>query len=315
MALPTVNDVQAVEPVLTNMLVGYMQDDMRFVAGRVFPTVQVDKDSGKYYIFDKKYFFSDDLEERAPGAQFSRIDVGVSTSTYSTLQWAADAAVADEERANSQIPMDLETVKVRRFAQASMIRKERAWAADFMANSVWGTTDNNSTTDWDDTSSGDPVGDVLTASRTVSNNTGVDPNSMVLGYIVHQAIVNHPDVLDRLKYTQAATQAAIEGALAAIFGKTNYWVAKATYNTANESATFSASPIIDDDCLVCHVDPAAGIFGATAGKTFAWPGGGGEGSMYSHYDDDRHATVIQHKEQWDQKAVATDLGYLFLDVV
>ena len=315
MTLPTVNDVQAVEPILTNMLIGYMQDDMRFVSNRVFPYVSVPNDSGTFYLVTKKYFFFDEMEQRAPGAEFARIDFGLSTDTYSTVQWAVDHAIPDEVRANSQVPMDLEQVAVRLLAQRSLIRKEVAWAADFMLNGVWGTTDNNSTTDWDDATSGDPVNDVLTASRTISNNTGIDPNTMVLGYIVHQGIMTHPDILDRLKYTGAATQDMVENALAAIFGKANYWVAKATYSNTNESASFSASAIIDDDCLVCHVDAGAGMFGATAGKTFVWPGGGGAGSLYSHYDQDRHASVIQHKEQWDQKATATDLGYLFLDVV
>jgi len=310
MTLPTINDVQAVEPILTNMLIGYKQADDRFVAGRVFPSVPVDKDSGTYYIVTKKYFFLDELKNRAPGGEFARVDYGTSTDTYKTVQWAADNAIPDEVRANSQVPMDLEQLAVQLLAQRSMIRKEVQWAADFMTTSVWGT-DDTSSTDWDDTAAGDPVGDVLTASRTVSNNTGIDPNTMLMGYIVHQAIVNHPDILDRLKYTQAATMSTIEAALAAIFGKTNYWVGKATYSNTNESATFSATAIIDDDCLVCHVDPSAGLFGATAGKTFTWAPGGGEGSLYSHYDNDRHAGVIQHKEQWDQKVTATDLGYFF----
>ena len=209
--------------------------------------------------------------------------------------------------------MDLEQINVKLLAQRSMIRKEVAWSAAFMTTSVWGT--DATPTDWDDTAAGDPVNDVLTASRTISNNTGVDPNTMVLGYIVHQALVNHPDILDRLKYTQAATMQAMEQALAAIFGKANYWVGKATYSDTNESATFSATAIIDDDCLVCQVDPSAGLFGATAGKSFVWQPGGGLGSLYSHYDEDRHAAIIQHKEQWDQKATATDLGYFFNDIV
>jgi hypothetical protein len=238
----------------------------------------------------------------------------LSTATYKTLQWAADVALADEIRANSQMPMDLEQVNLRLLAQRSLIRKEVAWAADFMTTSVW-SNDDTTTTDWDDTASGDPVDDVLTASRTISNETGIDPNTMVLGYIVHQAIVNHPDVLDRLKYTQAATMSAIEGALAAIFGKTNYWVAKGTYSDTNESATFSASAIIDDDALICQVDPGAGMFGATSGKTFVWEPGGGIGSVYSYRDESRHSDVVQHKEQWDQKVVATDLGYFFSGVV
>ena len=145
-----------------------------------------------------------------------------------------------------------------------------------------------------------------------SLDTTLDHQSDKLGEL---AAHKHPDILDRLKYTQAATMSAVEAALAAIFGKENYWVAKATYSNTNESATFSASAIIDDDCLVCHVDSMAGLFGATAGKTFVWAGGGGEGSIYSHYDQDRHASIIQHKEQWDQATVATDLGYFFSDIV
>ena len=48
MALPTINDVQLVEPVLTNMLVAYRQSADRFVASRAFPAVSVGSDSGTY---------------------------------------------------------------------------------------------------------------------------------------------------------------------------------------------------------------------------------------------------------------------------
>jgi hypothetical protein len=315
MALPTVNDVGAVDPVLTNMLVAYVQDDSRFVASRVFPAVAVEKDSGTYYLITKKYFFLDSLEERAPGGDFPVIPFGVSTATYTTLQWAAEMSIADEVKANSQVPMDLEQVALRRVAQASLIRKENLFATDFMKTGVWGTDDNNSTTDWDDFASGDPVKDVLTASRTISNATGYQPNALVLGAIVDEALRNHPDIIDRLKYTQAATRANIDGALAAIFGAEQYLVARSSYSNTNENVAFSASAIVDDDCLVCHINAAAGVFGASAGKTFAWPGGGGMGTIYRDPARRNHSDVFQHKEQWDQKAVATDLGYFYADVV
>jgi len=285
------------------------------VASRVFPPVSVDKKSGTYYIVTKKFFFFDDLEERAPGSDFARVDYGLSTATYDTLQWAADYSLADEIRADSQVPGDLMQQAVRKLGQSSLIRKEVAWAADFMTTSVWGTDDNNSTTDWDDFSAGDPANDILTARRTISNETGYDANTMVVGYIVHQALMLHPDMIDRIKHVQTATAANLEAAVGAVLGVDNYYVGKATYSNTNEAAAFSATAIIDDDALICHVDPAAGMFGATAGKTFVWPGGGGAGSMYRYRDNDRHADIVQHKEQWDQKAVATDLGYFFADVV
>lgn len=315
MTLPTLNDVQAIEPILTNMLIGYQQADMRFVASRVFPNVSVANDSGTYYIITKKYFFLDEMETRAPGDTFRTADYGVSTNTYKTLQYALDYALPDEVQANSLVPMDLADGALRLFAQRSLIRKEVQFATDFMVTSVWGTDDNNSTTDWDDFQSGDPANDILTARRTISNNTGQDANALVVGYIVHQALANHPDLIDRVKYTQAATVANMESAVGAALGIENYLVAKGTYSNTNEAATFSASAIIDDDALVTYIDPNPGMFSASAGKTFIWPGGGGAGSVYTYYSDERHATILQHKEQWDQVVTATDLGYFFADVV
>lgn len=313
MSQPTGKSIQAVDPVLTNILVGYKQADDRFVAGRVFPVIPVDKKSGTFYKFTKKYWFLDEMETRAPGAKFARSGYGVETDTFDTLQWALAHAIADEDRANNQMPMSLEQAGLQWLAQQSNIRKERSFSTDFMKTSVWGT-DDTTATDWDDTSS-DPVNDVLTARRTISNNTGFDGNSMVLGYIVHQALVNHPDLIDRVKYVQQATMATVESAIAAAFGVANYIVGKASYNSANEGQTFSAAAIIDDDCLVCHIAPTPGIMTASAGYTFAWDGGGGAGSVAMYRDDESDADVLKTKEQWDQKAVATDLGYFFSDIV
>lgn len=314
MALPTINDVQLVEPILTNMLIAYRQSADRFVASRVFPAVPVGSDSGTYPKLTKKYWFTDGLLPRAPGDPFARMEYGVESGTYKTLQYAGDHAIADEVRANSQIPMELERVGVELLGQKSMLRKEIQWAADFMKTTVWGT-DNTSATDWDDYNSGDPVGDLLLASETISNNTGYSPNTLVVGHIVHRALMNHPDILDRIKYVMAAGQDNIQRALLGVLGIDNYLVARGTYANINESAAFAATPIIDDDALLCYVNPSAGLFDATAGKTFVWGPGGGEGTIYRYRENSRHADVLQHKEQWDQAVTASDLGYFFSDIV
>jgi hypothetical protein len=315
MSLPTINDAQAVDPVLQNMLVGYMQDDSRFVAARVFPYVPTEHDSGTYYIATKKYFFLDTLASRAPGGDFAEDGYGLSTATFACRQFAAEIPLPDEVRANSQVPMDLEQVAMRKLAQANLIRQEVAFGADFMKINVWGNDDNNSTTDWDDFSAGDPAADVLTAKRTISNESGTDANTLVCGYIVHQALVNHPDLINRLVYVQGATMDNMEQSIGALLGVPNYLVAKATYSNTNEAATFSATAIIDDDALICFTEANPGVFGVTAGKTFAWGPGGGAGSAYSKRHDRNHTDLVQLKAQWDQKAVATDVGYFFADVV
>jgi hypothetical protein len=115
---------------------------------------------------------------------------------------------------------------------------------------------------------------------------------------------------------QQATLATVEGALAAAFGVSNYLVGKASYNSANEGQSMTAAAILDDDCLVCYsAGSAAGIMTASAGYTFAWAGGGGDGAVVTYREQAIKSDVLQLSEAWDQKATATDLGYFFADIV
>jgi hypothetical protein len=315
MSQPTVNDVQAVDPILTNMLVGYKQADARFVSSQIFPSVPVDKMGFTYYILTKKYWFVDEMQKRAPGGRFARGGFGVESATGQVDLWGLEYPVPDEDQANSQLPLTLEGIGTQWLAQQSLIRKERAWAADFMAASVWTTQDNNATTDWDDFSAGDPVKDIKTGKRAISQLTGQTPNTLLVGEIVDDAITLHPDILDRIKYTVAATGAAVDSAVAAILKVQRYIVATAIYNSANEGQAASYAPIIDDDALLCYVTPAPGLFVASAGYTFGWTDGGGDGVVVPYRDQKVKSNILQTSEAWDQKVVAADLGAIWLDVV
>lgn len=314
MSLPTLSDITAVDPVLTNMLVGYKQEAERFIASQVFPVVPVATKSGTFYIFDKKYWFTDEMQERVPGGEYMRAHFAASTDTYDTVQFALATPIADEIRKANQAPMDLETAAVEFLGQKSLIKKERAFAAAFMTTSVW-ETDDTTTTDWDDFTSGDPVKDILLAKRTINLSTGKVPNTIAMGNIVHEALVNHPDIIDRIKYVQTPTVEIIASQLAALFGLKRVIVGMAGYNTANRGQDASMAAIIDDDALICYVEPGPGIFKPSAGYTFAWGDGGGDGIIDNWRDGENDADLIKMKEQWDQKAVATDLGYFFSDVV
>lgn len=315
MSLPTGNDVQQVDQVLTNMLVGFMQSDARFVADRVFPGVQVDEDSGTYYIFDQKYWTSDEMKPRAYGQEYPRAGFGTSTATYTTEQYALSKPIADEEEANNQIPMSLEAAAIRYLGMKNLLRKERMFAADFMKTGVWGT-DNTSATKWSDYAASDPVGDVKTAKRAISQTIGMSPNVFVIGEIVDDRLQNHPDIIDRIKHTQIATAQNVNQALASVLGVDEILVGKAIYNTANEGQTASHSPIIDDDALLLYRTANPSKLEPSAGYTFYWlPGGGLGGILPIVREDAKDSNLIKTKLQIDQKAVTTSSGYFFSDVV
>jgi hypothetical protein len=313
MPLPTINDVQAVDPVLTNMLVGYRQKDARFVSREVFPSVPVDKDSGTYYIFTKSYWMRNEMLKRAPGGNFPRADFGVSTDTFATVPFGLEHSLPKEIQANSQIPMDLQQAGAQYLAQQSALNRELAFAALAMVYTAW--TSYSSPTDWDDFSLGDPVTDVLTARSAISALTGQLPNTMVVGELVNDALINHPDIVDRVKHVALAGITNIEPALASVLGVEKYAVARGIYTASQEGATITYTRIIDDDALLCVVNSGAGIFDATCGKCFSWAGGGGDGEVVPYWDQKVKSSILQLSEQWVHKVVAADLGYFWADIV
>jgi len=300
------------------MLVGYMNEDMRFVADRAFPGVPVNSSEGTYFIFDEKYWMADDAQVRAWGADFPEGGFGLSTGTYSTVQYAHSHSIPDEVRADSQAPMDLEQAGIQRLAHILKIRKERLWAAVAMVGSVWGTTatGGSTSTKWSTYASSDPVGDVRTAKRTISQSIAMNPNKFICGEIVFDKLINHPDLIDRIKYTQMASVSGMEQALAAVLGVDEVLVGSAIYNTANEGQTGSYSAIVDDDALLIFSAPSPGRFVPSAGYTFHWAPGGGLGTVRPvYYDDGKNADVIQAKMQLIHSRVATGAGYFFSDYV
>jgi len=277
--------------------------------------VSVPQDSGTFYTRTQGHWFLDAMAKRAPGADFPTTEYAVSTDTYACVQWAQSEPIPVEVRANSQIPMELETLSVQHLGQLSMLRKEIQFVSDFIAASVWTTQDNDSATDWDDYVSGDPVSNVRTGRRGINQLTGMRPNTFAVGEIVHDALANHPDIIDRIKYTAMATASTIENALAAVFGVDRYLVAEAIYNSSNPAQNASYSAIFDDDALLCYVSPSPGLFSATAGLTFTWAGGGGDGSIYRYFSNEKHADIVQIKESWDQKQIGAGLGAIWLGIV
>lgn len=315
MAKPTTAQIRAIaNPLLSEMLVAYMNDDADFAARQVAPTVPVSEQSGTYYTIPGKYQFADQLERRAYGDTFARAGYEFGKDTYATQQWGLEHPIPDEDAASFQARASLQQVALRWLAGQSNIRKENQFASDFMAASVWSSEDLNNVTDWDD-ASGAPVTDIQTAQRTVRQLTGEEPNAMICGEIVYHALLLNAEIEGKIQYTETMTRTTVQALLAPVLGLDTLAVSYALENTANLGQNASLSPIIDDDALVVVVRPGADMFTASAIKTFVWEPGGGEGMVRQYYSDERNAEILQHKEQWDQKLVSADLGYFFQDVV
>ena len=314
MPQPTSQDVH-VNSILTQMSVAYMQESYAFVASKVFPQINVNKQSDSYFVYSQADFFRDQVQPRADGTESAGTGYSLSTATYSATNYALHKDIGHLTLANSDSPLDPLGDATRFLSQQMLIKQERDWATNCFATSIWGT-DATPSTLWSAASS-TPIADVETAKNTVLTNTGYLPNTMVMSYKVFSALVDNDDITDRIKYTSSDSVTA--DLLAKLFGLDRVLIMSSTYNSAAEGASASYAQIGDRDALVCYVAPNPGLMMPSAGYSMLWSGvGGGLGTntAISQFDlPERRATRVEIESAWDFKVVSSALGYFFSNCV
>jgi hypothetical protein len=124
-------------------------------------------------------------------------------------------------------------------------------------------------------------------------------------------------VIDRIKYTQRGVVTA--DMLAGLFEVDEYLVARAVLNSAIEGATEATDYVVAKNALLAYRAPNPGLMVPSAGYTFAWSGllgaGAHAGRIKRFRMEELSSDRIEGEMAWDQKVVASELGYLFLAAV
>lgn len=314
MPLPTQRDVH-VDVALTNISIAYVQAATHFVAGRVFPTVPVSKQSNKYFEYNKSDMRRNQARPRAPGSESAGGGLRLtSNSTYFAEEYAFHKDIPDQVRDNADDPINVDNDATTFVTQQLLIQREVNWASTYFTTGVWGTDVVGATdfTQWDDASS-DPEKDIDDAKQAILLATGFMPNVLVVGFPVHLALKRHPLVLDRFKHT--TSESITEELLARFFEVDEYMVARASYDTADEGATDSNAFILGKNALLAYRPNAPSLMQPSAGYTFVWTGLTGVNqagiAVETFRMREKKSDRVEGTFAYDQKAVSTDVGYFF----
>ena len=326
---PTPGDVHVNQP-LTNISIAMIQSAAAFIASRVFPNIPVGKQSDRYYTYDRGMFNRDEMELRAPGAESSGGGFTVdNTPSYYCPNYSFHHDIPDEVRANADAVLNPDREAVSFVTQKALIKREKLWVAAYLAGSVWGGTDQtgvastpgaNQFLQWNDANS-DPIGVVKAQKTAILESTGFEPNKLVLGRRVWDALADHPDIIDRVKYGQTPGSPAMvtRQAVAALMEIEEIVVAQAIENTAKEGQTNSHSFIAGKKALLVYAAPAPGLMTPSGGYTFSWTGllgSGAEGNRIRQFRLERNRSDrVEIDMSWATKLVAADLGRYFASVV
>lgn len=306
---PALQDVH-IDQALTNLSIAYIQSQDVYMASKVFPIIPVDKQSDKYWIFNKNDWFRDEAQKRTDSTESAGSGFTMSTDSFFCDVWAFHKDVGAQTRRNADAQVRLETAAVEFVTQRLLLRREIQWVTDYFTTSVW-ATDATPANLWSDYLTSDPQADIENAKEVVLASTGFLPNTLTIGYTVFRYLKQHPAIRDQFKYTSASNITA--QMLAQVFEVDNLYIARAIKATNNEGAAGAYSFTHGKHALLCYVNPTPGEMQPSAGYTFAWDyAGSGAGIGIDSFDiREKKTTRFEGEMSFDNKATGTDLGYFF----
>lgn len=314
-----------VDRALTNMSVAYLQDATNYVADKVFPIVPVKRQADLYYIYNTGDFLRDEAQARGAISESAGGDYDLSTDTYYCKKYAFHKDVSPEERVNYDEPLDADKDAQIFVSQKMLIRREMEWASKFFKSGVWSkeisgaaAVSTGKVVYWNDDAS-TPIQDITNEAVAMAAKTGFRPNTLVLSPHVFNALKNHYDVLDRVKYTE--TGIVTTSLLASLFEVDKVYVAWAVVNAGAKGASDDVGFIMGKNALLCYSNPNPSLRTPSAGYIFAWTGlmgAGAYGNRIVRLPMDLLGLGVERIEgeiAFDAKKVSDDLGVFFKDIV
>lgn len=325
---PTQSDLHVNVP-LTNVSVAYMQDKASFIADKIFPRVPVKKQSDLFWKYTKSDWRRTDAEKRAPGTESAGAGWKVDTGQYFCEVWAIHKDIDDQIRANADSYWVLDKDAATFATNQLLIRRDLDWNDAYFKTGVWATDYTgvaagpgaNEFLQFNDSAS-DPVQLFADLQTEFIRQAGRKANTLVLGAETITALKQHPDIIDRIKYTQKGI--VTTDLLATLFEVDKVLVSYATFTDVAEQADGRSQDAAADyqfmsnskSALLAYTPSSPSLMTPAAGYTFTWNGylaGNSFGIRTKNFRMEHLASDrIESEMTYDMKVVADDMG-LFLD--
>lgn len=300
---PTTGQVH-IDTAMTNVSIAYKNDN--YIADQIFPAVPVNKISGKYFVYTKADWLRNEAGVRAPATVGPISEYSLTAGTYACKEISHGKWVPDEVVENADMPIQPRRDATEFSTDKVLLYREVDVAADVFGTG-WATSSTPGTL-WDDDAS-DPINDVEVGREAIVALIGREPNVMVIGRNVWTDLRHHPDLLDRIKYTQTGTMTT--QLLANLLGVPKLLIGNAIYTTTAEGQTATYSFIWGKHAWLGFVAPNPSLLTPSAGYTFTWHNRVTENIR----QDITKANLVRVTWHYDTKVTATDAGYLFKSCV
>jgi len=296
-----------IDEALTNISLGYPNNGL--VGNALFPEVRVRKQSDLYYEFGREGWLPED-DERAPGSRTVEIPgIEVSTNPYFAREYALQIPITDEERENADAPLDPDRDGTELVTSKIMLRREQR--IQVLVTTVANFAAGLSTTlaggdQWSAFATSVPIADLKTGLRAVHAQLFMEPNLAVIPYEVMSQLEDHPDFIERIKYSMPGVITA--DIIASVVGLQNIIVPGLGFDSSgNPGGTPTLAYLWGKDVVLAWVPPRAGLKVPAFGYEFVWRYPGGQSQVVERWrSNERKSDIVRVSRRYDLKLIAVD---------
>lgn len=306
-----------VDRLLTNVSVGYVNEKYIYKDGA--PQVLVEKESDIIPQYTKDFWFRDVARPLAPGDKAPRSGFEVdNTLTYRVTEYGIAKEIADRIRANQDAPYDLDRDAAKWVSEMCQLRQEINFAGTIFTTSVWTGSSTGAditvTNKWDDYGLSDPIVDLRKERRAVRQKIARHANVLLMGEDVMDTLIDHPLLVDRVKYTGGDVT---EDLLKRLLRIEKVIVAESMSVTSVEGATVVLADLFADDALLLYLPAAPGLFTPSACYNFTQRmfSGGDRILTRRIRDDERMIDIIEGRIANQFKVIDANAGAFFNDLL
>jgi hypothetical protein len=142
------------------------------------------------------------------------------------------------------------------------------------------------------------------AFRTFHSKLFFEPNLGVIPYQVMTQLEDHPDFIERIKYSERAILTA--ELIASVLGIGKVIVPGVGYNSANPGQTATLGYLWGKDVIFAYVPDRPGMKIPAFAYEFVWPYGGLTQAAEKWREQPRKSDVVRVSRRYDIKFVAKD---------
>ena len=312
MANPQGRDIH-IDGFISDMAINYKPQG--HIADRVFPVINVGKQSDNYPIWDKGDWYRVEETGRARGDEANVVEMNVSSAKYYAENYALKAKVHREDVVNSDL--DWGTALASK-AMVPTAKLKQSWERRVAQLCTSGTncasyTAVLSANQWGSDSS-TPFTTVMENLEWLTLHGGYRPNRAVFGIDAWNRFRRSSEVRG-LIYPHGGGIAGVQ-AVADLLELDEVLIGRGHYNTAAEGQTVSLSAIWGANVLLYYAPMAPSKEEPSFGYTFRW-NAGGLPSMQAEvhaYDTKKKSQEVEVGMYQDEVITASDLGFLFTKV-